>query len=54
MKRTWVKVICLTLALALFGAGVALAAPKDFDRHQGLNDSYELINNRNTPRPRNS
>jgi len=43
MKRTWVKVICLTLALALFGAGVALAA-KPLDVTKALSDSFELLN----------
>ena len=43
MKRTWVKVICLTLALALFGAGLALAA-KPLDVTKALSDSFELLN----------
>ena len=42
MKRTWVKVICLTLALAFFGAGLALAA-KPLDVTKALSDSYELL-----------
>jgi len=46
MKRTWVKVICLTLALALCGAGVALAAKKaekPIDVGKALSDSFELL-----------
>ena len=46
MKRTWVKVICITLALALCGAGVALAAKKaekEIDVSKALIDSYELL-----------
>lgn len=43
MKRTWVKVICLTLALAVCGAGVALAA-KPLDVTKALSDSFELLN----------
>ena len=46
MKRTWVKVICITLALALCGAGVALAAKKaekPLDVGKALSDSYELL-----------
>ncbi len=46
MKRTWVKVVALTLALALCGAGVALAAKKaekPFDVGKALLDSYDLI-----------
>ncbi len=46
MKRTWVKVICITLALALCGAGVALAAKKaekEIDVGKALSDSYELL-----------
>ena len=47
MKRTWVKLICLTLALSLIGAGVAFAAEKkakDVDPGKALLDSWELIN----------
>ena len=46
MKRTWVKVIALTLALAICGAGVALAqktADKPIDVGKALLDSYDLI-----------
>ena len=46
MKRTWVKVICLTLALALCGAGAALAAKKaekPLDVGKALSDSFELL-----------
>jgi predicted Zn-dependent protease len=48
MKRTWVKVVCLVLALTLVGAGVAFAAkkkaePKPLDVGKALIDSYELI-----------
>ncbi len=46
MKRTWVKVICITLALALCGAGVALAAKKaekEIDVNKALIDSYDLL-----------
>ena len=46
MKRTWVKVVALTLALAICGAGVALAAKKaekPFDVGKALLDSYDLI-----------
>jgi tetratricopeptide (TPR) repeat protein len=42
MKRTWVKAICLTLALALMGAGVAFAA-KELDVGKALNESYMMI-----------
>jgi hypothetical protein len=47
MKRTWVKVVALTLALALCGAGVAFAAKakpaKDIDVTKALMDSYDLM-----------
>jgi tetratricopeptide (TPR) repeat protein len=46
MKRTWVKVICIALALTLCGAGVvfaAKAAEKDIDVGKALSDSYELL-----------
>jgi tetratricopeptide (TPR) repeat protein len=46
MKRTWVKVICIALALTLCGAGVvfaAKAAEKDIDVAKALSDSYELL-----------
>jgi predicted Zn-dependent protease len=46
MKRTWVKVICIALALTLCGAGVVFAAEKkakDVDPAKALIDSYELI-----------
>ncbi len=49
MKRTWVKVICIALALTLCGAGLAFAAEKkaaaakEFDATKALIDSYELI-----------
>jgi predicted Zn-dependent protease len=46
MKRTWVKVICIALALTLCGAGVVFAAKKaekDVDVGKALIDSYELL-----------
>ena len=46
MKRTWVKVICIALALTLCGAGVVFAAKKaekDIDVGKALIDSYELL-----------
>lgn len=48
MNRTWVKVIALVVALALCGAGAALAqkakpADKEFDVVKGLMNSYDLI-----------
>ena len=39
MKRTWVKVICIALALTLCGAGLAFAAEKkgkEFGRRQSV------------------
>lgn len=47
MKRTWVKVICIALALSLCGAGLAFAAKKaekELDPNKALLDSWELIN----------
>ena len=47
MKRTWVKVICIALALTLCGAGLAFAAEKkakEFDVGKALLDSWEMIN----------
>jgi len=47
MKRTWVKVIAIVVALALCGAGTALAQAKkaaaDLDIGKALLDSYDLI-----------
>ena len=48
MKRTWVKVIAIVVALALCGAGAAFAqkakkAEKEFDITKALLDSFELI-----------
>jgi len=46
MKRTWVKVICIALALTLCGAGVVFAAKKaekEIDVAKALSDSYELL-----------
>jgi predicted Zn-dependent protease len=46
MKRTWVKVICIALALTLCGAGVVFAAKKaekEIDVSKALIDSYELL-----------
>ena len=46
MKRTWVKVVALTLALAICGAGVALAAKKaekPLNVSKALLDSYDYI-----------
>ncbi len=42
MKRTWVKIIALVVALALCGAGVALAQ-KEMDIGKALSDSYDLL-----------
>jgi tetratricopeptide (TPR) repeat protein len=48
MKRTWVKIICIALALSFLGVGVALAKSK---KDKGLNitkallDSFELMQN---------
>lgn len=50
MKRTWVKVICIALALSLCGAGLAFGAKKEHpagkevDPGKALLDSWELIN----------
>ena len=47
MKRTWVKVIAIVVALALCGAGAAFAQAKkasaDLDISKALLDSYDLI-----------
>ena len=48
MKRTWVKVIAIVVALALCGAGAALAqkakkAEPTLDVGKALMDSYDLI-----------
>jgi tetratricopeptide (TPR) repeat protein len=48
MKRTWVKVIAIVVALALCGAGAAFAqkakkAEKEFDVTKALLDSFDLI-----------
>ncbi len=45
MKRTWVKAICIALALTICGAGVVFAAKaeKDIDVGKALSDSYELL-----------
>jgi tetratricopeptide (TPR) repeat protein len=48
MKRTWVKVIAIVVALALCGVGAAFAqgakkAEKPFDVGKALLDSYDLI-----------
>ena len=48
MKRTWVKVIAIVVALALCGVGSAFAqaakkAVTDFDISKALLDSYDLI-----------
>jgi predicted Zn-dependent protease len=46
MKRTWVKIVALTLALALLGVGVSFAAKKaekEVDVAKALIDSYNLI-----------
>ena len=48
MKRTWVKVIAIVVALALCGAGAAFAqkakkAEKEFDVGKALLASYDLI-----------
>ncbi len=48
MKRTWVKVIAIVVALALCGAGAAFAqkakpAETEFDVGKALMDSYDLI-----------
>jgi tetratricopeptide (TPR) repeat protein len=47
MKRTWVKVICIAVALTLCGAGVAFAAKKagkELNVGKALLDSWEMIN----------
>ena len=52
MKRTWVKVICIALALTLCGAGVVFAAKKaekDVDVSKALIDSYELLSKAKYP-----
>ena len=47
MKRTWVKVIAIVVALSLCGVGAALAQAKkaaaDLDIGKALLDSYDLI-----------
>ena len=48
MNRTWVKVIAIVVALALCGAGAALAqkakkAEKEFDVSKAMMSSYDLI-----------
>jgi predicted Zn-dependent protease len=47
MKRTWVKVIAIVVALALCGAGAAFAAKAkpatELDISKALLDSYDLI-----------
>ena len=49
MKRTWVKVICIALALTLCGAGLAFAADKkakpakESDTTKLLIDSFDLM-----------
>ena len=46
MKRTWVKVVALTLALVICGAGVALGAKKaakHMDVGKALLQSYDYI-----------
>jgi tetratricopeptide (TPR) repeat protein len=46
MKRTWVKAICITLALTLCGAGLAFAAEKkakEVDPGKALIESFDLI-----------
>ena len=46
MKRTWIKVVCIAVALTLCGAGLAFAqkAAKEMDTGKALLDSWELIN----------
>jgi tetratricopeptide (TPR) repeat protein len=45
MKRTWITVVCLALALTLGGAGMvgAQKAEKAIDVTKALSDSYDLI-----------
>ncbi|OGP75107.1 MAG: hypothetical protein A2Y80_10840 [Deltaproteobacteria bacterium RBG_13_58_19] len=48
MNRTWVKVICITLALVLCGAGLTFAqkakkAAPEMDAGKMLIDSYDLM-----------
>jgi tetratricopeptide (TPR) repeat protein len=48
MKRTWVKVIAIVVALVLCGAGAALAqkakkAAKEFNVNQALAESFDLV-----------
>jgi hypothetical protein len=54
MKRTWVKIVVLALALSLLGAGMAFAAKakkaaKEFDTTKALIDSYTLIEAKKYP-----
>lgn len=53
MKRTWVKVVAIVLALALCGAGMAFAAKakkaKELDVGKALLDSFELLNKQKYP-----
>jgi len=48
MKRTWVKVIAIVVALVLCGAGAALAqkakkAAKEFNVNKALAESFDLV-----------
>ena len=43
MKRTWVKVICITLALTLIGAGVALAQEKKAKKGKEIDITSTLL-----------
>ena len=48
MNRTWVKVVCITLALVLCGAGLTFAqkakkAAPEMDAGKMLIDSYDLM-----------
>jgi tetratricopeptide (TPR) repeat protein len=51
MKRTWVKVVAIVLALALCGAGMAFAAKakKQIDVSKALLDSFELLSKQKYP-----
>ncbi len=44
MKRTWIKVVCIAVALTLCGAGLAFAQKKEINTGKALLDSWEMIN----------
>jgi len=43
MKRKWVKVVCMTLMLALLGAGAAWGATKNGDTGRYAFQDYETL-----------